>query len=125
MLSKKATATIAALPYQPDAEWQVNILPFGSIYWLDEMPSIADMIDKPEDMLVINSMFGLRVKLWDGEPLNANEQQQWDAVKAQVPNWALFKRLALSEQQQLARQEAERQVEQEFQSLTDDAEPLR
>ena len=125
MLSKKATATIAALPYQPDAEWQVNILPFGSIYWLDEMPSIADMIDKPEDMLVINSMFGLRVKLWDGEPLNANEQQQWDAVKAQVPNWGLFKRLVLSEQQQLARQEAERQVEQEFQSLTDDAEPLR
>jgi hypothetical protein len=123
MLSEKATAMIAAMPYQPDAEWQVNILPFGSIYWADEMPSIAEMLDKPEDVLVINLMFGLRMKLWDGEVLDAQEQQRWDAVRAQVPNWALFKRLTLSEQQKLARQEAEEQVEQELQSLADDAEP--
>jgi exonuclease I len=109
--------------HPPDAEWQVNILPFGSIYWADEMPSIAEMLDKPEDVLVINLMFGLRMKLWDGEVLDAQEQQRWDAVRAQVPNWALFKRLTLSEQQKLARQEAEDQVEQEFQLLADDAEP--
>ena len=120
MLSEKAAAIIAALRYQPDAEWQVNILPFGSIFWVDEMPSVADIFDKPEDMVVINSMCGFRMKLWDGEVLDAQQQQQWDAVRAQVPNWALFKRLTLSEQQKLARQEAEHQVEQEFQLLADD-----
>ena len=120
MLSEKAAATIAALQYRPDAEWQVNILPFGSIYWVDEMPLVAEVFDKPGDMLVINSMFGFRIKLWDGEVLDVQEQQRWDAVKAQVPDWALFKRLTLSEQQKLARQEAERQLEQEFQSLADD-----
>jgi hypothetical protein len=119
ILSGKAVATITALPYREDAEWQVNILPFGSIYWVDEMPPLTDLFEKPEDMLLVNSMFGLRIKLWDGEALDALEQQRWDAVKAQVPEWALFKRLTLSKQQTLARQEAERQVEQEFQSLAD------
>jgi hypothetical protein len=59
-------------------------------------------------------MFALRLQLWDGEVLNAPEQTLWDGVKRKVPNWALFRRLTLSADQQLARQEAERQVQQEF-----------
>ena len=120
MLSKKAVALLAALPYQPDAEWEVNILPFGSIYWKDEMPSLGDLVDKQDDMLVIHAMFELRLKLWDREVLNAQDQQLWDAVKSQVPQWALFHRLNLNEEQKQAREDAERQVEREFESLSDD-----
>jgi hypothetical protein len=120
MLSEKIVAAIAALRYQSDAKWEVNILPFGSIYWKDEMPEIGDLFDKPDDMAVIFRIFGMRLKLWDGELLNAQDQQLWDAVRAQVPNWGLFRRLSLSEEQRLARQEAERQVEQEFESLGSD-----
>lgn len=121
MLSERAVALLAALPYRPDAEWGVNILPFGSIYWKDEMPSLGDLLDKPDDMLIIHAMFGIRLKLWDREVLNAQDQRLWDAVESQVPLWALFHRLNLNEEQRRAREEAERQVEREFESLSDDS----
>jgi hypothetical protein len=85
MLSEKIVAVIAALPYQPDAEWEVNILPFGSIFWKDEMPAIVDLFDRPEDMAIIHAMFGIRLKIWDGVALEAQDQQLWNAVKRQVP----------------------------------------
>jgi hypothetical protein len=121
MLSKNAVALLAALPYRPDAEWGVNILPFGSIYWKDEMPPLADLIDKQDDMLIIHAMFGIRLKLWDHEVMNVEDQQLWDAVKSQVPRWALFHRLNLNEEQIRARKEAEQQVEREFEGLSDDS----
>lgn len=62
MLSEKIVAVIASLSYQPDAEWEVNILPFGSIYWKDEMPAIGDLFDKPDDMAILFKMFGMRIK---------------------------------------------------------------
>jgi hypothetical protein len=120
MLSEKAVALLAAFSYRPDAAWGVNILPFGSIYWKDEMPSLADLIDNQDDMLIIHAMFGIRMKLWDHELLNAQDQRLWDAVKSQVPRWALFQRLKLDEEQKRARKEAEQQVEREFKSLFDD-----
>ena len=121
MLSEKAIVLLSALSYRGDANWEVNILPFGSIYWIDEMPSVRDLLDKQDDMLIIHAMFGIRLKLWDGEVLSAQDQQLWDAVKGQVPRWALFRRLSLNNEQQQAREEAERQVEREFESLSDDS----
>jgi hypothetical protein len=121
MLSEQAVALLERLPYRHDAEWQVNILPFGSIYWTDEMPSLHDLVDKLGDMLIIHAMFGIRLKLWDGEALDAQDQRLWDGVKGQVPNWALFHRLNLNDEQKQARKKAERQVEEEFESLSDDS----
>lgn len=117
MLTEKTIAVLTKLEYQPDAEWEVNILPFGSIFWRDEMPAIVDLFDEPEDMSVIHAMFGMRLKIWDGEALNAQDKELWDAVKTQVPNWPLFKRLILSAEQKQAREHAERQVDQEFEAL--------
>lgn len=119
MVSERMVAVLSALRYHPDAEWAVNILPFGSIYWKDEMPALADLFNE-HDMLIVMKMFGIRLRLWDGEVLDAQERQLWDSVKDQVPDWALFKRLSLSEEQKTARQEAERQVEHEFESLGTD-----
>jgi hypothetical protein len=116
MLSERMFAVLSALPYQADAEWAVNILPFGSIYWKDEMPAMRDMLDT-QDMAVILRMFGIRLQLWDNDVLNAEDRQFWDAVNRQVPDWALFKRLSLTDEQRAARGEAERQVQQEFESL--------
>lgn len=114
MLSEKVIALLAALPYRADADWSVNILPFGSIYWNDEMPAIAELVDTPEQMLIVHAMFGMRLKIWDGETLDPQARQLWDGVRGQVPNWALFQRLSLSDEQKLARAEAEKQVEQAF-----------
>jgi hypothetical protein len=114
MLTERIVAVLAALPYQPGADWEVNVLPFGSIVWKDEMPAIGDLFDHPEDMAIIHAMFDMRLKIWDGEALNVQEQELWDAVKRQVPYWALFKRLNLPDEQRLARKKAERQVELAF-----------
>ena len=62
-------------------------------------------------------MFGMRLKIWDGEALNAQDRELWDSVKRQVPQWALFKRLSLTDEQRLAREKAERQVERAFESI--------
>jgi hypothetical protein len=124
MLSEKAVALLAVLPYRPDAKWAVNILPFGSIYWEDEMPLLADLLDKQQDMSIIHGMFGVRLKLWDGQALDTQDQQLWDAVKRQVPQWALFHRLNLNDEQKHARQEAEEQVAREFDSWSDDPDSI-
>ena len=117
MLSAKIVGLLASRRYQPDAEWEVNILPFGSIFWTDEMPAITDLFDRPDDMAVIHAMFGIRLKMWDGVALDTQDQQLWDSVKRQVPQWALFERLILTDEQRLAREKAVRQVEQEFESI--------
>ena len=120
MLSERAVAALSALRYRPDAEWGINILPFGSIYWHDEMPAMADLFRELHDMMIVHKMFGLRIQLWNGEVLNTEDQQTWDAVKNQVPGWPLFRRVRLSNEQRAAREKAERQVEREVQSLGDD-----
>jgi len=115
MLSEKAAVALEALKYRSDADWEVNILPFGSIYWSDEMPAIAEIAVLPDDTSTIFAMFGMRLTLWDGEALSARDQELWDAVQRRVPNWALFRRLSLSNEQRFAREKAEQQVEREFQ----------
>src|ERR1035438_2737047 len=117
MLSETSVALLAAQTYRADSKWGVNILPFGSIYWLDELPGGLEVFKRPDDMSIIYAMFAIRLKLWDGEALNAQDRSMWEAVQQQVPSWALFSRLGLSDEQRLAREDAERQVEKEFESL--------
>jgi hypothetical protein len=62
-LSEKAVSLLTALRYQPNSEWGVNFLPFGSIYWHDEMPPVAELFENTEDMSLIHSMFGLQLKI--------------------------------------------------------------
>jgi hypothetical protein len=117
-LSQKAVSLLTALQYEPSAAWGVNVIPFGSIFWLDEMPSMAELFESTGDTSLIHSMFGLRLKVWDGQALNAEDQQLWDSVKAQVPQWPFFKRLQLSNEQKQAREQAELQL-QAFDSLSE------
>lgn len=117
MLSEKTVSILAGMPYQPDAEWEVNILRFGTFCWKDEIPAIRELFGRPEDMGVIHAMFGMRLKIWDGEALNHRDQELWDAVKRQVPQWALFRRLSLTDKQRLGREKAERLVEQAFEDF--------
>lgn len=117
MLSQRTVALLAALAYRPDADWRVNVLPFGSIYWNDEMPSLGELLDRADDVLILHAMFRIRMRLWDGEALNAQDQQLWDAVEGEIPSWPLFKRLRLSDEQKLARHEAELQAERAFETF--------
>ena len=81
------------------------------------MPAAKDLFERTDDWSLISAMFGIRIQIWDGKTLSNQDLELWDAVKRQVPKWALFMRLSLSDEQRLARQEAERQVEQAFEPL--------
>jgi hypothetical protein len=91
MLSENAVKILTDLRYGSDAEWQINVLPFGSIYWKDEMPDAVYLFEHPNDAAIIFAIFGLRLQLWDGAALNPQDQRLWDTVHAQVPHWALFR----------------------------------
>jgi hypothetical protein len=121
MLKPKTVQHLAAMPYRADAEWLVNILPFGGVYWSDEMPDPKEMIFfNPNDQAVILRMFSIRVKLWDQTALSFDEREEWDCVRSQVPSWPLFQRLELSEAQRIERARAQMQMEQEFERLDED-----
>ena len=119
MLSEEAVSVLSALVYRSDCSWGVNLIPFGSIYWHDEFPEalLVTLYQRPGDLSIIHAMFGMRLRLWDGAVLIAQDQEMWDRVREQVPDWALFQRLVLSDEQRLARENAERKVEQEFKSF--------
>ena len=121
MLSEAAVEVLSSLPYQPDAQWLVNVYPFGSIYWADEMPDIRQFVHCLEqDRAEILWMFSIRRELWDAQALSDGDKDLWDSIRAQVPTWALFRRLDLSDNDQLARQKAEQQLAQEFDEPSDD-----
>jgi ribonucleotide reductase alpha subunit len=117
MLSDIAVQALSVLSYRSDAKWKVNLLPFGSIYWEDEMPDIRKFVEfREEDSEQILRMFSIRLRLWEGDLLCLDDQQLWDSLRSQVPDWALFARLRLTDQQKEAQKEAERQVELEFET---------
>ena len=121
MLSEAAVKVISSLAYQPDTQWLVNVLPFGGVYWADEMPDIRQLVHCLElDRAEILWMFSIRQELWDAEPLSDGDKELWDSIRAQVPSWPLFRRLKLTDEHKLARQNAEQQVTQEFEALSDE-----
>lgn len=111
MLSVAAVEVLSRLPYQPDAQLLVNVHPFGGVYWADEMPGIRQFIHcLRQDRAVILRMFSIRRELWIAEALSDGDKELWDSIRTQVPTWPLFRRLELTDEDKLARQEAEKQV---------------
>jgi len=109
-LSHKAVLILSALQYDPSAGWGFNVTEFASIFWHDEMPDMFKLFENAGDRSLIFSMFTLRLNIWDGHALTAEDQRLWDSVKAQVPDWPFFKRLFLTDAQKQAREEAETEV---------------
>jgi hypothetical protein len=122
MLSETAVKELAGLAFKADAEWMVNVLPLGSVYWADEMPDIRQLVHcQEQDRKEILQMFGIRLKVWDGKVLSDDEARLWESMRDQVPSWPLFRRLKLTEDRRVAWRKAEKQVAQEFEALSDDA----
>jgi hypothetical protein len=74
------------------------------------MPDMFELCENAVDRSLIYSMFALRLDIWDGQALSAEDQRLWDSVKAQVPAWPFFKRLFLTNAQKQARKKADAEV---------------
>jgi len=117
MLSERMAARLSTLQYRADAECLICIEPLQGIYWNDEMPMDDLFWLEPwdwEEMRMVFQMFEIRRQLWDGTILKAWDRQLWDAVLRQVPDWPLFKRLSLTDEQRAERQKGEWELQQEF-----------
>ena len=116
MLSERMVARLSALQYRADAKWGVWIDPYSGICWFDEMPELElseDWEEMREEMRMVFRMFWIRQQLWEGTVLNASDRQLWDAVLRLVPDWPLFRRLSLTNEQRAAWQEVEWERQQE------------
>ena len=107
MLSESTVAHLNSLTYRPDAERKICWLPLSGIFWDDEMPNMRLLITGPEaDRIQVLRMFGMRAHLWKGRPLSDEDQQLWDSTRAQVPDWAFFRHLEVSADDQSAQEQA-------------------
>jgi hypothetical protein len=122
MLSEATIALLNELHFRADAKRMVSLIPLGSIYWEDEMPDLLDIAKlSDEERNMIWGLFGIRFKIWDDQQLAADDKSFWEAARSEVPDWPLFHRLALSLDDRKAREEAERDVEKEFEAFFGDA----
>ena len=100
MLSANLVPRLSQMPFRPDAELRVSYLPLGSIYWTDELDEIVDELITAEeaDGGALLRLFRIRVRIWEGEPLTDADRQFFEEARAQVPGYALFHRLQISEE---------------------------
>jgi hypothetical protein len=69
----------------------------AGIYLEDEMPDMGTIAKfSEEDRNQVFRLFGIRMKIWDQEALEKEDQQFRDTARSQIPNYALFQRLELS-----------------------------
>lgn len=108
-------ACLSELTYRADAKQGVCLVPLGSIYWDDEMPQLHRIPAEDHDQVFL--LFAIRSKVWDEVPLSADEKLLWDLALCKAPQWALFNRLALSPEEQEARENAERYCAQALDEL--------
>ena len=74
----------------------------------DEIPDFHALIDIPEhDRNQIYRLFKIRFKLWAGDELDAEDQSYWDSARAQVPDYPVFHRVHISDEDRAAQTAAE------------------
>jgi hypothetical protein len=118
MLTERAVAYLQPLRFSNSAERKTCLIPLGGIYWEDEFPDFREMMDLPEvDRSGIYRLLALRFKIWKGVELEGADREFWDAARAQVPEYALFSRLKLSDEDRAAQEAIEAELEEAFELL--------
>ena len=116
-LSPALVDYLSAMQYRPEAERLESILPLGGIYWADELDFASMKVLSGADRDTLFRVVALRMKIWDAEALDEEDQQFWDAAQCAVPGWALFRRLTLSDEDRRAHQHAFSQVVEFFEAM--------
>lgn len=125
MLTDCAIAYLQPLTFSETAERRSCILPLGGIYWEDEIPDFHTLMEIPEkDRLGIYKLFGIRFKIWRGTELEAAEKVFWEEARARIPDYALFHRLKLSDEDRTAQEQVEKEAEEGLAALFDGADEV-
>ncbi len=100
-LSQEAAEKIQALSFKPDAEVLSCLLPLASIYWADELPDpdrLFSTFAEGADRNYVAQLFAIRINYWNDGKLSDEEQSFWGEAQTQFPNWPIFQRLRLKEE---------------------------
>ena len=125
MLSNGALKYLQPLKYDPNAERRSCMIPMGGIYWADEIPDFHALMDVPEqDRNLIYRLFSIRFKLWAGDDLNDGDQSFWDTARSQVPDYPVFQRVHISDDDRAAQAAAEEDAMAGFEALFADADDV-
>jgi hypothetical protein len=126
MLSDRAIAFLQPLTFSKTALRKTCLIPLGGIYWDDEIPDFHKLMAMPEkDRSGIYRLLSIRFKIWDGVAPEGDDRKFWDAARAKVPEYALFSRLELSNEDRALQEEIEREVEEGFKCLLADADEVK
>jgi hypothetical protein len=118
VLSNTVVEYLSSRPYRAEAERRSCFLPYCGICWDDELPERWCFQELSEaDLHSIFRLFALRLELWRGEVLVDADRRFWDEARRQVPMFALFQRLVISDEDRLAQDEFERSVTSELQAV--------
>jgi hypothetical protein len=104
----------------------VCVIPLASIFWDDEMPDYQQLMKLSDDeRRVIWRLFGIRFRIWDREVLSTEDQRFWEEALREMPSWAAFRRLSLSAEDQMARENAQQMAEEEFEDIFESADQVQ
>jgi hypothetical protein len=102
MLTEYTIVRLSALRHDPQAKMRACWMPIGGIVWDDEI-DFEKLGNWPTfDMVQIVRMFELRVHVWKHEPLSEDERKFWNEIHSQLPTWAFFQRLTITDKEQQA-----------------------
>ena len=125
MLSEAAVNYLQPLKHNPDAQRHCSMIPLGGIYWDDEIPEFSKLMTVPkDDRDAIFRLFSIRFKLWAGDELDADDQAYWDAALEVVPDYPLFRRIELSDDDRAAQLYTEQETLAGFEALFGDADDV-
>src|ERR1700722_6508420 len=126
MLSDATSAILNTLTYRADARMGFSLMPMGGIFWEDELPNHNQFLLKiPEDdKRHIIRLFGIRVRLWNGQTLGNEDRQFWDTMQLLAPYWAFFERLSVSADELYEQEKVAKAADEVYEALFEDADKV-
>src|SRR5271170_2235261 len=116
VLTDAVVDVLNRLTLRPDAErsWRFFIGD-GKIYWQDEMPDHGVLSKfSADEWSMFNRLFEIRRKIWRGAELSSEDKAFWEAARSEAPDWALFQRLSLSDDDREDLKQVEEEAEKAF-----------
>jgi hypothetical protein len=116
-------AQFQALQFDAAATIHSNLMPFGSIFWGDEMPprDEQEFIHHKDCKFALIRLISARKQLWKSGCHTETEQALFAEARKLIPGWPGFSRLSLTPDQRTALQFCEEETDDLMDSFRKDA----
>jgi hypothetical protein len=111
-LTERTAQIIRSLKFDSNAKIIYCQLPLGSITWSDEIPEddLSSFWIGPDRDHILK-LYGIRMNYWDTGTMSEEDKAYWEEAKKQFPEWPIFQRMELNEEERQAHEAVEKEVE--------------